>query len=69
MQRYGERLRERRFSQRNIGSYGKRLFLRDDDLVAKRALDMRKSHRTAVEANIEALVRMALDAVAAVTHG
>ena len=67
MKRYGERLRERRFSQRNIRPYGKCLFLGDDDLVAKRALDMRESHRAAVEANVEALVRMALDAVAAVT--
>ena len=52
-----------------MGLHGKCLLLRDDNLVTERALDMRKSHRAAVEANIETLIRMSFDAVTAVTAG
>ena len=67
MQRHRERLRKSGFVKGDFRLHGKCLFLCDDNLVTERALDMRKAHRTAVKANVETLIRMSFDAVAAVT--
>ena len=60
-----ERLGHRGFAQRH--ALGDRLGLRlvADQHFAKRALHMREAHRAAVEAHVEAMVLLALEAIAA----